>query len=76
MIDLIENGQKPDIIPDLYIVISEKRKYRIKEGSNRLKAVSNEDSICSPTMLPMIIVEYDSSNKKNLVRSKLVSEKL
>ena len=76
MIDLIENGQKPDIIPDLYIVISERRKYRNREKSNQFKAVSNQDSICSPTMLPLIIVEYDSTKKKNLVRSKLVSEKL
>ena len=74
MINLIEKGPKPDIIPDLYIVISEKRKYRNNERNNKLKAVSNEDSICSLSVLPLILVEYDSSSKKNLVRSKLVSK--
>ena len=74
MTNRIEKGNKPDIIPDLYIVISEKRKYRNDERNNKLKAISKEDSICSLSVLPLIMVEYDSSDKKNLVRSKLVSE--
>ena len=74
MINIIEKGHKTDMIPDLYIVISEKKKYRNNERNNKLKAISNEDSICSLSVLPLIMIEYDSSDKKNLVRSKLVSE--